>query len=181
MEKKEIRREIRQKRSTLSSEELKKQSHRICIQLLRTELFLSASCIYAYIDCREEAMTQELICAAWAAGKRVAVPKVFGEELRFFYIRSYEELESGAFGISEPKENLREAMEEDALMLVPGVAFDRERHRCGSGKGFYDRYLAAHPDHPTIALALDFQILDAVPAEPYDRSPQMLITPSAVY
>ena len=47
----------------------------------------------------------------------------------------------------------RRAEEEKALMILPGVAFDRERHRVGYGGGFYDRYLSQHKQHPTAAVA----------------------------
>ncbi len=32
---------------------------------------------------------------AWAEGNVIAVPKVFGEEMRFFYIQAYEETAPG--------------------------------------------------------------------------------------
>ena len=68
-----------------------------------------------------------------------------------------------------------------ALFLVPGVAFDKDRHRCGYGKGFYDRYLSRHTQHATVAMALDFQIVETVPSDVYDICPQMLITPTMIY
>lgn len=77
--------------------------------------------------------------------------------------------------------NLEEAADETALLLVPGVAFDKDRHRCGYGKGFYDRYLSRHTQHATVAMALDFQIVETVPSDVYDICPQMLITPTMIY
>lgn len=62
------------------------------------------------------------------------------------------------------------------LVLVPGLAFDRQRRRLGHGRGYYDAYLNAcevfvreHGLAPTrtIALALSEQILpvgESVPA-----------------
>ena len=71
--------------------------------------------------------------------------------------------------------------EEDALMIMPGVAFDTKRHRIGYGGGFYDRYLQEHKKHPTAAAAFDFQLFDEVPYESTDICPDCLVTPSCIY
>ena len=141
------------------------------------EAFQKASCLYTYIDCKGEASTRLLMEEAWKLGKRVAAPKVHGEDMDYFYIRSMEDLEPGYFQIPEPKEGLAKAEEEDALVIVPGVAFDSHLHRCGYGKGFYDRYLKAHPHHTAIAIALEFQVVEEVPSEQFDVCPDMLVTP----
>ena len=102
--------------------------------------------------------------------------------MTYYYIHSMEEdLEPGYFAIPEPKTSLPEATDETALLLVPGVGFDPECHRLGYGKGFYDRYLSAHPKHPTIALALDFQIKEEIPSDTFDVLPDLVVTPTKVY
>ena len=183
MEKKDIRKQIFAKRAEINAEFVEQQSNEICRKILAMPQFQLASCIYVYMDYKKEASTRPIIEEAWRLGKRVAAPKVFGEDMRYFYIRSYDDVAPGYFGIPEPDENrdLEQAAREDALLLVPGVAFDRERHRCGYGKGFYDRYLSSHPRHATIAMALDFQIVEEVPFDKYDICPQILVTPTAVY
>lgn len=183
MEKKDIRKQIFAARKAAKTDFVEQQSSIICDKIMALPRFQAAKCIYVYMDYNKEASTQRLIEEAWKLGKRVAAPKVFGEEMRYYYILSYEDVEPGYFGIPEPsmERGLKEACEEDALLIVPGVAFDAKCHRCGYGKGFYDRYLSRHPKHPTVAIALDFQIVDHVPADKYDICPQMLITPSAEY
>ena len=51
---------------------------------------------------------------------------------------------------------------------MPGLAFDREGHRIGYGGGFYDRFLTTEPNHPTVALCYDFQLLESLPTEEFD-------------
>ena len=61
-------------------------------------------------------------------------------------------------------------------MILPGVAFDSKKNRVGYGGGYYDKYLDKHPNHKTIALAYDFQILPMVPHDSYDKKPDYIIT-----
>ena len=61
------------------------------------------------------------------------------------------------------------------LTIVPGVAFDRQHNRLGRGKGFYDRLLSTL-DVPKIGICYDFQLKDQIPAEPFDRKMDLIIT-----
>lgn len=175
MEKREIRARIYEKRKGLAADLLEAKSQVICEKLMQLNEFADARTIYVYMDCKGEVSTRPLIEAAWAMGKKVAAPKVDGDEMTYYYISSYDDVAPGYYNIPEPvTENA--ASDESALLIVPGVAFDQNRHRCGYGKGFYDRYLAAHTNHKTAALAFEFQIADEVPADSHDIFPQYLIT-----
>ena len=180
--KKEIRKEILKCRRSLREEEICYGSHKIAEKILSMEGYQKAEAVYLYIDCKGEASVKEIYEAAFKDGKRIAAPRVHGDDMTFYYIRSMEEdLEPGYFDIPEPKTSLPEASDETALLLVPGVGFDPQCHRLGYGKGFYDRYLSAHPDHPTIALALDFQIREEIPSDTFDVLPDLVVTPSSIY
>lgn len=164
------------RRKAADADTLLENSQIICDKVMQTQAFLTASVIYVYMDCKGEVSVRPLLETAWKLGKKTAAPKVTGKgEMKYYYISSYDEVAPGYYGIPEPITE-REAQDEDALLIVPGVAFDKDRHRCGYGQGFYDRYLAAHQAHPTIALAFDFQVLPKIPADPFDVLPQMLIT-----
>ena len=51
---------------------------------------------------------------------------------------------------------------------MPGLAFDRQGRRVGYGGGYYDRWLAANPGHPTVALCYGFQMVDESEDEAHD-------------
>ena len=152
----------------------------ICQKIIQMDVFKRADCIYTYMDFNGEVCTEEIIQEAWKQGKKVAAPKVMGEDLKFFYIHSYDDVEPGCWNIPEPV-NQEVAEAEDALLIVPGVAFDEKRHRCGYGKGFYDRYLSTHIRHVTIGVAFDFQIVPRVPCDWHDVLPKRVVTPTVVY
>lgn len=181
MEKKEIRKLVFARRRAAVPEKLLADSRIICERVMETEAFQNASAIYVYMDCKGEVSVKPLLETAWKLGKKTAAPRVTGPgEMKYYYISSYSDVAPGYYQIPEPVTS-REAHDEDALLIVPGVAFDKNRHRCGYGQGFYDRYLAAHRKHPTIALAFDFQLMEEVPSDEFDMLPQMLITEKEVY
>lgn len=90
----------------------------------------------AYADYNHEVITRYIIEQAWKDGKEVAVPKVFGKDMVFYRLTDFSQLESGYFGIPEPKEDGETVSWEEAMMVMPGVAFDVNCNRVGYGGGF---------------------------------------------
>lgn len=138
-------------------------------------LFVQADTILAYMDYRHEVVTKYLIEEAWREKKRVAVPKCSGKTMTFYRIDTFDDVAEGFYGIREPRTG-EIVDDEHALMLMPGVAFDRNCNRVGYGGGFYDRYLENRPGIIRMALAFDFQILDEVPYGPFDIRPSLIVT-----
>lgn len=175
--KKEIRKQVKAARASSDPEWIRENSRRICETFLKSADYETAEVVFAYMDCKNEVATRMVIEQCWRDHKVVAVPKVFGEIMRYYEIHSYDDLEPGYFGIQEPKqEELNEICCEDALMILPGVAFDVQRHRVGYGGGFYDRYLEAFPNLKKIAFAFEFQVFSQVPFESFDQKPEKIIT-----
>lgn len=167
-------------RRTLSIDEITRNSKIIIDRLLTTKEYSFYDCIYTYVGFGGEVSTQLLIETALKEGKKVACPKIAHGEMNFYYINNLEDLEPGHFGVLEPPAgNIAESHE--ALVVMPGVAFDRERNRVGFGKGYYDKYLGKHKSYATIALAFDFQITESIVSEPFDIKPQLLITKSRIF
>ena len=179
--KKEIRAEVKQHRKEATPEQIRANSNVICEKFLQLPEYKDAEVVFAYMDCKNEVETKKVIEQCWMDGKTVAVPKVLGKIMKYYVIHSYNDLEDGYFGIQEPKyEQLEEIICEDGLMILPGVAFDEQRHRVGYGGGFYDRYLEEHPDMIKIAFAFEFQMFKEVPFETFDRQPEKIITENRI-
>ncbi len=168
MEKGELRRIIGEKKRAMSAQEIDAASARLAARLTAMEQYRRAGSLFAYIAFNQEVRTVPVIRRAWADGKRVAVPKIVGREMSFFWIDSFDCLRKGPLGIPEPMEGAPAADDDSALVLVPGLAFDAAGNRVGYGGGYYDRYLAAHPLHPTAALCYGFQMLDSIESDPFD-------------
>lgn len=167
MDKDTLRRGIKMKKQAMSAEEIRTASDALAQKLFAHPLYCAAKTLYVYLSANQEVRTDGIICQAQKDGKRVAVPKVFGKELRFFYLDEDTRLETGNFGIAEPVDG-QEADDPTALVLLPGLAFDRAGHRIGYGGGYYDRFLARQPHHPTVALCYGFQLLGRLPTESHD-------------
>ena len=114
----------------------------------------------------------------------VAVPKVLGDEMEFFEIDSFSELEKGCMGILEPSTS-KIVKPENAFMVLPGLAFDTEHARLGYGGGFYDKYISKYgvEKFMKVALCYDFQMQkkDAIESESNDIKVDMIITDKAYY
>lgn len=151
----------------MSEQEIAAASDELARQLFAHPLYRAAKTLYVYLSAKQEVRTNGIIRQARRDGKRVAVPKVCGSELRFYRLDEDTVLLPGSFGILEPV-NGQETDDPTALVLLPGLAFDRSGRRLGYGGGYYDRFLARETDHPTVGLCYGFQLVDELPAEPHD-------------
>ena len=137
-------------------------------QFAASPLYKEAKTIYGYLPYNQEVRTVPMLEQALREGKRVAVPKVYGDEMKFIYLDDLAKVEKGYSGIPEPVEDGPVADDATALVLMPGLAFDPQGHRIGYGGGFYDKFLSAEPGHPTLALCYDFQMLPYLETEEFD-------------
>lgn len=168
MDKKELRRSIREKKRAMSLDEIEQRSAKLGQLFAASEAYKNAKTIYGYLPYNQEVRTVPMLEQALKDGKRVAVPKVYGEEMKFLYMDDLSKVEKGYAGIPEPIADGPVADDETALVLMPGLAFDPQGHRIGYGGGFYDKFLAAEPNHPTLALCYEFQMLPILETEAHD-------------
>ena len=150
-------------------------SEKILKLLEETELFRQASCIALYNAIPEEVQTAAFL-EKWFVKKRLLLPLVVGDDLRLLPYKGIDSLKPGAFGILEPVDQETTIPEADIdLIIVPGVAFDRQLNRMGRGKGYYDRLLSTL-QAPKIGICFDFQLQEMIPVEPFDKKMDMIIT-----
>jgi 5-formyltetrahydrofolate cyclo-ligase len=168
MDKKELRKQIRELKRAMTEEQIVSSSQRLGELFLASEFYKNAKTIYGYLPYNQEVRTVPMLQQALRDGKRVAVPKVFGSEMRFIYLEDLTAVEKGYAGIPEPVADGPVAEDTTALVLMPGLAFDAQGHRIGYGGGFYDRFLEDEPNHPSLALCYDFQMLEHLETEAHD-------------
>jgi len=168
MDKKALRAEIKAKKRAMTEEQIAATSDALAQQLYEHPAYKEAKSIFGYLSYNQEVRTMPMLEQAQRDGKRVAVPKVIGDTMIFIWLDDLSRIELGYCNIPEPMDNGPEAVDETALVLMPGLAFDPTGRRCGYGGGFYDRYLEQHPNHPTIAMCYGFQMFDHLDTDPHD-------------
>lgn len=177
MEKREIRRRIKNLRLMLSELEKEAAAEEVFSRLEKTAAFMMADNVLMYHSLPDELSTIRFL-KKWQNRKHFFLPRVNGVNLE---ILPYEEsrLELGSFHIEEPTGNDLTDIDDIELMVVPAVAFDRKGNRLGRGKGFYDRLLATSKA-TKVGVGYEFQLLDSIPSESYDIPMDMIITQKTI-
>lgn len=179
-----LREQLIRRREALSLDYVEQANAEIARRLKQLEPYRQARIVHCYVSWRNEVDTRRLIADMLASGKRVVVPVVDlpRRRLRHSEITSLDDLEPGTFGILEPRPDRFRPVppEELDLVLVPGVAFDRQGYRIGFGGGYYDDFLR-HLSCPKIGLAYQFQLVDDLPRRPGDERVDVIITEEGLY
>lgn len=167
MDKQVIRAAIRSQKRTMSRNQIRQASEHLTQIVLRSSQYRNAESIYGYLPFNQEVDTRAVLEQALRDGKRVALPKIYGKEMRFLWVTDLNAVQKAGIGCPEPVADGPVADDPDALVLLPGLAFDLQGGRLGYGGGFYDRFLTAQ-HHPTVALCYSFQLLPCVMMQKHD-------------
>lgn len=181
MTKEEARSLMRKMRAELSGQQRRIKDKSIFDRLFADPVWQEIEWFYPYVSYGTEvdtiSMIRHVLNGKAGQGIRVAVPKVCGREMDFYEITGMKQLQPGYHGILEPVAECPKVSAQEGLMLLPGLAFDKENHRVGYGGGYYDRYLAAcGGKKPHLyAAAYDFQIVDRIEAQRHDIAVHKII------
>lgn len=176
-----LRRELRARLRSIDPAELVRAGEGLRERLVQQAEWLQARTIMLFASMPEEPDLWPLAERVLAEGRRLVFPRydrdagVYGAaEVRDLA----RDVQVGSFGIREPVSTCLEwSLNQLDLVLVPGLGFDREGHRLGRGRGFYDRMLSSRRG-TACGVAMDWQILPAIPVEPHDQHVDCIVTPS---
>ncbi len=174
----EIRRELLKRRRSLKEGERKALSASICSNLRSLPEYGQAERILFFYPVKGEPDIIPLLGRAIEEG-RAFLPKVDGEDLTLCRVPSLQSLVPGAYGIPEPQGEEVVSPAWIDLLLVPGVAFDREGFRLGWGKGYYDRLLK-RAGGMKVGVAFSFQVFERLPRDPWDVPVDAVVTEKGI-
>ena len=184
MDKNILRKEILERRNYLELDNKSKYDKVIFKKLINSDIYKRSKKIFTYISFGSEVDTKKFINYAISDNKDIYVPKTdkVNKEMLAIKINSLNNMNVDKLGILEPKHVDKSKIgDKFDLIIMPGVAFDKNGNRIGYGGGFYDRYLEMHGGLQKLAVAFTYQVLDEVPAEAFDICPDALVTESAIY
>lgn len=173
MEKKELRAQIKALKKQHTKEQLLSQSEVILNQLEQHPDFIKAERVMLYSALPDEVQTQAFL-EKWHLKKTIILPTVVGDDIVPVEYGKDTDFAVGDFNILEPQNEPYTGGFD--LIVVPGVAFDHKGNRLGRGKGYYDRFLGQHMGVKRIGICFDFQLVEEVPAEPFDIQMDEVIT-----
>jgi 5-formyltetrahydrofolate cyclo-ligase len=142
--KSDIRKNIRDQRKSLSSEDVQSASHIICEKIVNHPDFINAQKIALYISHDNEIDVLAILKKAWELKKLTCLPVVTDKnELAFYTVTAKTKFIKNKFGIDEPMISSQSPVSPTALdlIVIPLVAFDANNNRLGRGAGYYDRAL----------------------------------------
>jgi 5-formyltetrahydrofolate cyclo-ligase len=188
--KERLRREIKGFLAGLSPEEFHHEGSKAAAVLRKAPLWARYKTVLLFLSLKTEIDTLPLLEAALEDEKKVFAPRTGDGSIRFYRVSSPQgPWQYGFFGVREPAEP--EGAEEGegalgegdfpALVVTPGLAFDRQGHRLGRGGAYYDRFFEeldkAGREYCAVGFCLEAQLRAEVPVEEQDKPMNGIVSP----
>jgi 5-formyltetrahydrofolate cyclo-ligase len=179
-EKRRLRRSAGARRRAIPTAESATAAEQVCRALLAEFDFVSGQRVGLYAALPDEVPTRPLFDALAGLGVACLFPRVLDDRrLVFGRVERWDEMRVGVFGVLAPAETAPAiSFEAGDLVLVPGLAFDRQGARLGHGAGCYDRTFP-NDGGPAVRLcgvAYEVQIEDSIPTASHDRVMDAIVT-----
>lgn len=182
IKKDKIRKQILEKRSNLSLEEVNKKSELIIENL--TPYLKNAQNIMIFMDMKNEVRITKLI--ELYPEKNFFISKIVNSKNREMKINKYNENELVLHKFGYYESSSDDFYDEKILdiVIVPALAFDSSKNRIGFGGGYYDTFLnkvrEKNKNTLFIGVCYDFQMIEEVPIEGHDITLDLVINESEV-
>ena len=172
--KSQLRKYLKHARGTLSPEQ-RREFDRAIHTRLQAQVE-AAGTVFCYVSTAVEVDTRVIIDQLRQLGKTVLIPRIIGRE-RMVAVRfdGWDKLQVGQLGILTP-ENNGEWQSRIDLCITPGLGFAPDGKRIGFGKGYYDKWFAAHPSTARTAICYECQIVATMPTTETDVAMHRIVT-----
>lgn len=180
MNKNTIRKKVLDQRRNIEVEEKREWDQLIFTSLVNSDFYIEAKRIFIYVSYENEVETKDIIQYSLDNKKEIYVPKTNIKEktMKAIKINSLDELIVDNYGILEPKDVDKKSISDKFdLIIMPGLAFDRNGNRIGYGGGYYDKYISnLNYKVLKIALSYDLQLFKNIKSENHDIKVDCIIT-----
>ena len=171
---------LKSARAALPETERASASARIRMQVLALDAVREARTVFCFVSRGDEVETHALIDALAAGGRTVLVPRVAGpEDMIAVEFPGWAALKPGVLGIPAPASERPYAGRVD-VVITPGLGFTADGARLGMGRGYYDRWFAAHPCGLSMGVCFECQLVPGLPATATDVPVDLIVTEQRV-
>ncbi|WP_320127715.1 5-formyltetrahydrofolate cyclo-ligase [uncultured Sphaerochaeta sp.] len=181
--KKELRDILKKEAAECKNKDFSPEDNASIEALLASEEYLNAHLVFAFVPLSSEVDIKRFLYIV-AKEKQLALPKCLGEGLMEFCLveKDWEQkLEVSSQRIAEPKCGKTIEPDEHSLILVPAMAYSKQKERLGRGMGYYDRFLNRFPTVMTIGLCRKYQLFDSIPIERFDKNVNKVLSAGVFY
>ena len=170
-----LRDEIKKLKKQIPLEERINKSTAIFNEIEKLDIFKNSKTIMCYWAMNDEVLTQNFI-KKWYNDKKIILPCVRGSELILKVFSGEKNMDVGeSFGIAEPKGDKFTDYNAIDMIIIPGIAFDKQNNRMGRGKAYYDKILKNMKGFK-LAVAFDVQVIDEIPTDEHDIKMDMIVS-----
>ncbi len=174
--KRKMRELLSQKRRILTQEMVRENSDKVVALVEQLPAFQTAKTVLIYYPTRNEIDVLSLI-KKYKRTKTFLFPVVHRRGMTACPYEGNDKMHRGKFNIPEPTTTPYEGKID--LTIVPGLAFDTKGNRLGRGGGYYDRFISATKSQSLlVGVGYDFQIVDKVPTNLFDKHMNYVISPT---
>ena len=132
---------------------------------------------------KNEVNTSFLLSVLQGKDKQIVVSKILNEsKLEHYLLSDQTLLKENDYGIPEPVSGIKINPLEIDVVFLPLLVFDKQGHRVGYGKGYYDRFLA-DCQKETIKVGISFfEPIDKIEdIDENDIAMDFVVTPNQVF
>jgi len=177
----ELRKKMIEIRNNIEINKKKQKDEKIAMKFLEFLEKNSFKSVLLYASFGSEVDTWRIFERCKKLSIKTAFPKVneMKKALDLYWVESLKELSKGYKSILEPKTEKKAYLNDIEVILVPGLAFDKNCFRLGYGGGYYDKLLSEKTGL-AVGLAYEEQIISELPIEKHDKKLDFIITDERV-
>lgn len=179
-----LRKKYKKLREAISEDSIEEMSLQIANQALKLQIWDKTYYhIFLPISEKKEVNSEYLMHILQGKDKSIVVSKAdfASGEMTHFLLQENTVLKNSKYGIPEPVSGIEISPEIIDVVFVPLLAYGKNGHRVGYGKGFYDRFLEkCGPDARFVGLSF-FEPEPEIHFEENDVPLDFCITPKAIF
>lgn len=183
MNKKKQRKKYIDIRNLLNKDYIDKASINIAKNIANTKEYKNSKNIFVFISKENEINTKYIIEKSINDKKDIYAPVVLEKkrEMEFRKFEKYSKLKKSKFNILEPINAKPFLSDNNTLIIVPALVYDKRGYRLGYGGGYYDYFLQNNKCLCSIGVILHMFLLDEIAIEKYDEKVDIIVTEKEVY